>query len=151
MVAYTDSLGFTKGSPSFSPYVTTHNVSFVNVDLDFKKIADARAAAGVPALAATDTLEVLPVRKGTVVLAATAWLVTPEGATATIDLGDADSATRYFSNLNLNAAAGTVSASTLSAPYVYNADGAIRITVDHNNVDAAKVRLGVLFFNVDVA
>jgi hypothetical protein len=138
MAAYTDSLGFNKGTAGFTSNYT-QRVSVIEVDLNFATIAAARSAASATALAATDTLEVIPVRAGTLVLAVGGQVTTAEGATATMDLGDSGSATRYVSNLDLNAVGNTASA--LSAPYLYSSASAIRITLDHNSIDAAVVRV----------
>ena len=138
MAAYTDSLGFNKGTAGFTSNYT-QRVSVIEVDLNFATIAAARSAASATALAATDTLEVIPVKAGTLVLAVGGQVTTAEGATATMDLGDSGSATRYVSNLDLNATGFTASA--LSAPYLYSSASAIRITLDHNSIDAAVVRV----------
>lgn len=141
MAAYTDSLGFNKGTAAY-PESTRGAVHKFEVLLDFAKIAAARTAAGATALAATDTLEIIPVPAGSVVLAAGAQVLTVEGATATMDLGDSGSATRYLSNFDLNAA--TNSASALSNPYYVATAAPIRITLDHNSIDVAKVRVWAL-------
>jgi hypothetical protein len=137
MAAYTDSLGFNKGSPAFPD--ANNPTAKMEVVLNFATIAAARAAAGATALAATDTLEVIPVPAGTLVLAVGAEVTKAEGGTATMDVGDSGSATRYLSNADLNALGTTVSA--LSSPYYYSAAGNIRITLDHNSIDAAVVRV----------
>lgn len=54
MAAYTDSLGFNKGTAAFPANVT--EVSKFEVELDFAKIVAARSAAGATALSAGDTL-----------------------------------------------------------------------------------------------
>lgn len=144
MAAFTDSLGFNKGVAAF-PSNYTHRVSVVEVDLDFAKIAAARTAAGAAALAATDTLEVIPVAAGSLVVAVGVQVTKAEGATATIDIGDAASATRYASNADLNAVGATVSA--LTSPFYYAADGAIRVTLDHNSIDVAVARVFAVIVN----
>lgn len=138
MAAYTDSLGFNKGTASF-PSNYTHRVSVVEVDLNFATIAAARTAAGAAALAATDTLEVIPVLANTLVLAVGVQVTTAEGAVATMDVGDSGSATRYLSNADLNAVGATASA--LTSPYLYTTASNIRITLDHNSIDAAVARV----------
>jgi hypothetical protein len=143
MAAYTDSLGFNKGVAAF-PSNYTHRLSVVEVDLDFAKIAAARLAASATALAATDTLEIIPVAAGSLVLAVGVQVTKAEGATATIDIGDAASATRYSSNADLNALGSTVSS---ASPFYYAADGAIRVTLDHNSIDAAVARVFAVIVN----
>lgn len=144
MVAYTDTLGFNKGSAAIPAYGPMRE-GWVEVKLDFAAIAAARSAAGATALTSTDTLVLFPTFAGQAVLAVGAYLETAEGATATIDVGDAASGTRYFSNLDLNATAGTYSASTLDAPHVYNVTTGVIVTIDSASVDAAVVHL---FFKV---
>lgn len=146
MANYTDSLGFFKNSAAF-PAKGNDSLSLISVDLDFAAIAAAREAAGAAALAATDTLEVLPLPAGTLVLAAGAEVTTVEGAVATMDLGDAASATRFLTNADLNAAGNTASA--LANPHFYSAETKVRITLDHNDIDTAVVRLWFVVVNTN--
>lgn len=87
MATYTDSLGFNKGTAAFPPNVT--GVSKFEVTLDFAKIVAARAAAGATALAATDTLQVISLPAGSVVLSAGLQVTSAEttNTTATFDFG----------------------------------------------------------------
>lgn len=87
MAAYTDSLGFNKGTAAFPADVTS--VSKFLVELDFAAIVAARAAAGATALAAGDTLQVINLPAYSVVLSAGLNLVKVESTntTATFDLG----------------------------------------------------------------
>jgi len=137
MTAYTDSLGFNKGTAAY-PAMDMPVVK-MEVVLDFAAIAAARAAAGVAALAATDTLEVIPLPAGSTVLMAGADVTTAEGATATMDLGDASGATTYLSNVNLNSVA--ANGATVAAPVFYAAADELYITLDHNSIDTAVVRV----------
>jgi hypothetical protein len=141
MAAYTDSLGFNKGTAAF-PESTAGAVHKFEVVLDFATIAAARAAVGASALVATDTLEVIPLPAGSVVLAAGAQVLRVEGAAATVDLGDSGSATRYLSNFDLNASSNAASA--LAAPVYSAAASFIRLTLDTNSTDAARVRVWAL-------
>jgi len=88
MTAYTDSLGFNKGTAAFPAY-GAHRVSYVEVVLDFAKIVAARSAAGATALAAADTLQVISVPANALVLHAGFEVTTVESTntTATFDLG----------------------------------------------------------------
>lgn len=87
MAAYTDSLGFNKGTAAFPANVT--EVSKFEVKLDFAAIVAARAAAGATALASGDTLQVIALPAGSVVLSAGLQVTTVESTntTATFDLG----------------------------------------------------------------
>jgi hypothetical protein len=86
MANYTDSLGFNKGTAAFPD---GSGVSKFSVELDFAAIVAARAAAGATALVATDTLQVISLPAGSVVLSAGANVVSAEttNTTATFDLG----------------------------------------------------------------
>jgi len=87
MANYTDSLGFNKGTASFPANVT--EVSKFSVSLDFAAIVAARAAAGATALGAGDTLQVIALPAGSVVLSAGLQVTKVESTntTATFDLG----------------------------------------------------------------
>ena len=87
MTAFTDSLGFNKGTAAFP--ANTTEVSKFEVTLDFAKIVAARSAAGATALAATDTLQVIALPAGSVVLTAGLQVTKVESTntTATFDLG----------------------------------------------------------------
>jgi hypothetical protein len=86
MAAYTDTLGFNKGTAA---YPDGHGISKFTVELDFAKIVAARAAAGATALAAADTLQVIPLPAGSIVLAAGLVVTKVESTntTATFDFG----------------------------------------------------------------
>ena len=87
MAAYTDTLGFNKGTAAFP--ANTTEVSKFEVTLDFAAIIAARLAAGATALAATDTLQVLTLPAGSVILTAGLEVTTVEtvNTTATFDFG----------------------------------------------------------------
>lgn len=86
MAAYTDSLGFNKGTAA---YPDGSPVYKFEVELDFAEIVAARSAAGATALAATDTLQVINLPAYSVVLAAGLNVVSAEttNTTATFDFG----------------------------------------------------------------
>lgn len=87
MAAYTDSLGFDKGTAAYPANVT--DISKFEVTVDFAEVKSARSAAGATALAATDTLQIISLPAGSVVLSAGMNVITAEtvNATATIDIG----------------------------------------------------------------
>ncbi len=87
MAAYTDSLGFNKGTAAYPANVT--EVSKFEVTVDFAEVKAARSAAGATALAATDTLQIISLPAGSVVLSAGMNVISAEtvNATATIDIG----------------------------------------------------------------
>jgi hypothetical protein len=86
MTAFTDSLGFNKGTAAFPD---SSPVKKFEVELDFAKIVAARSAAGATALAATDTLQVISLPAYCVVLAAGLNVTSAEttNTTATFDFG----------------------------------------------------------------
>jgi hypothetical protein len=88
MTAYTDSYGFNKGTASFAAY-GGNRISYLEVELDFAAIVAARSAAGVTALAAADTLQVIAVPANAVILHAGFEVTTAEttNTTATFDFG----------------------------------------------------------------
>ena len=87
MTAFTDTLGFNKGTAAYP--ANTTDISKFQVELDFVAIIAARSAAGVAALAATDTLQVISLPAGSVVLSAGVNVTSAEttNTTATFDLG----------------------------------------------------------------
>ncbi len=101
MAAYTDSLGFNKGTAAYPANVT--DISKFQVELDFAAIIAARLAAGVAALAATDTLQVISLPAGSIVLAAGVNVTSAEttNTTATFDLGFTGG-TPYAANVYAN-------------------------------------------------
>ena len=146
MVAYTDSLGFYKNSAGFTANYTDR-LSVIEIDLDFAKIAAARSAAGAAALAATDTLVVGTLPKGSYVVAAALTLVRAEGAAGTIDVGVSGATTLFASNFDLNAAVGTTAGVTNGARY-QTADTGILMTIDSNDVNAARVKVSIAVINM---
>jgi len=86
MAAYTDTLGFNKGTAA---YPDGNGISKFTVELDFAKIVAARSAAGATALAAADTLQVISLPAGSIVLAAGLVVTKVESTntTATFDFG----------------------------------------------------------------
>jgi len=88
MVAYTDSYGFNKGTADYPAY-GGNRISYIEVELDFTTIVAARSAAGVTALAAADTLQVVQLPANSVVLHAGFQVTEAEvtNTTATFDFG----------------------------------------------------------------
>lgn len=151
MVAYTDSFGFNKNSAAYPSNYTTR-FSVIEVDLDFAKIAAARSAAGVAALAATDTLVICTLPKGTFVLNGSATLVKAEGAAANIDVGIGGGTVDFWlDGFDLNAAAGTVGGYADAAGYLCTAATNVLLTVNSADVNAArvKVQLAVIDMGAD--
>ena len=87
MAAYTDSLGFNQGTAAYPANVT--EISKFEVTVDFAAVKAARAAAGATALSAGDTMQIIKLPAGSVVLSGGMNVITAEtvNATATIDIG----------------------------------------------------------------
>ena len=87
MAAYTDSLGFNKGVAAFPSLVD--QVSKFEVTVDFAAVKAARTASSATELVATDTLQVIALPAGSIVLSAGANVLSAEtvNATATLDIG----------------------------------------------------------------
>ena len=146
MVAYTDSLGFYKNSVGFTANYT-QRTSVVEIDIDFRKIAAARTAAGATALAATDTLVIGTLPKGSYVVAAALTLVRAEGAAATIDVGVSGSTTLFANSFDLNVAVGTTVGVTNGARY-QTANTDILMTIDTNSTDVARVKVALAMIDM---
>jgi hypothetical protein len=144
MTAFTDSFGFNKNSAGYSANYTDRT-SVIEVDIDFKKIAAARVAAGVAALAAADTLEILKIPAGSVVLAGGGHLLRAEGGTATVDIGISGTTTQWLNNFNLNTTVGT-SAATVT-PQFYATETTILMTIDNNDTDNARAKFFFVVVN----
>jgi hypothetical protein len=112
MAAYTDTIGFRKGSAAFTAPSGFSPIVKHEVVLDFAAITAARLAAGATALAQNDTLQVIQVPANASVIRAGIEIVSPEttNTTATLDLGltggDVDG---WCDGQAVNAAAGTIS------------------------------------------
>lgn len=154
MATYTDSLGFNKGSAGFHD-ATGRRLYRTEVVLDFAKIAAARSAAGVAALASGDVLEVIPLPAKSHVLAVGYDVTVAEGATATFDFGDGADTDGYLNDISLNSVASGVMALTLAeaAPNTvaayshgkyYSAADTLDVLINSNSVDVAKVRIWAL-------
>ena len=145
MTAYTDSLGFYKNSAGFAANYTDR-VSVIEFDIDFAKIAAARAAVGAAALAATDTLVIGTLPKGAYTIAAAVTVVRAEGAAGTIDIGISGSLTLFGNDVSLNAAAGTT-VGAASAGYM-TADTAVVMTINTDAIDAARAKIAIAVVNM---
>lgn len=132
MAAYTDSLGFNKGTVSYPANVS--DISKIEVTVDFAKVKAARTAAGASALAATDTLQIIHVPAGSIVLAAGMNVLTAEvtNTTGTIDIGftggSPAAANAYGNDLAINATG--LKAADLANPTVVAAADTIDILLN---------------------
>lgn len=141
MVAYTDSLGFNKGTAAYTS-TYTNRFTVIELELDFAKIAAARVAAGATALGSGDTLELFTLPKGTFVLNGSATLTKAEGAAANIDVGIKSGTTDFWvDGFDINGTVGAVGGYADTAAYLATADAVVLLTLNSADIDAAKVKL----------
>jgi len=152
MTAYTDTLGFNKGSTAFRAE-QNGRYTFVEVTLDFEKIVAARSAAGATALAAADTLQVLPIPNGAVLLQAGAEVEEAEvtNTTGTFDLGftgGSPAAANAFANdIAINALSKT--GVGLAAPILFTADDTLDILLNTAVGTNAVIRVWALLVDTN--
>jgi len=148
MTAYTDSLGFYKNSAGFTSSYTDR-LGVIEIDLDFAKIAAARSAAGAAALASTDTLVIGVVPKGAFVLSGVATLVRAEGAAGNIDVGIGGGTTDFWvDGFDLNGTVGATAGYADAAAYYCTAETNILLTINSNDIDAARVKVSLAVVNM---
>ena len=86
MAAYTDTVGFNKGSAAH--LANSANMYLMEVELNFTDITADRVAASLTALAATDSLAILNVPAKTMVMCVGIDVTTADGTASTVDLGE---------------------------------------------------------------
>ena len=126
MVAYTDSLGFNKGTTDAYLAQGNDHLTVMSVELDFADIIAARSAAGATALTTSDTLQVLRIPAGSVVLSAGYTVTSVESTNTTGTIGLTDGSVTYATGIAINAT-GT-SAANLANPTVYSAADTLDIS-----------------------
>jgi len=126
MTAYTDSLGFNKGTADAYLASGADHLTVMSVELDFADIIAARSAAGVSALTTSDTLQVLRIPAGSVALSAGFTVTSVESTNTTGTIGLADGSVTYATGIAINAT-GT-SAANLANPTVYSAADTLDIS-----------------------
>lgn len=152
MAAYTDTLGFNKNSAAF-PAWGPHRFCYFDVTLDFAKIVAARSAASATALAAADTLQVVQLPAGTVILQGGMEVVTAEttNTTATFDVGftggSPAAANVFGDNVVSNSAA--ITATALAAPLLISADDTLDLLINTAAPANAVIRLWAVAVNVN--
>lgn len=127
MAAYTDSLGFNKGTAAYPADVTA--ISKFEVVVDLAKVIAARAAAGATALTAGDTLQVISLPAGSVVLSAGCQVIEAEttNTTGTYSLGNVGGTTNLYTNALANNAL-DYGITNLANPTVYATADTIDLT-----------------------
>lgn len=132
MAAYTDSLGFNQGVAAYPDNVT--DISKFEVTINFAAVKAARAAAGATALTAGDTMQIIKLPAGSIVLSAGMNVLTAEvtNTTATIDIGftggSPAAANAYGNDLATNATG--LKAADLANPTVVAAADTIDILLN---------------------
>lgn len=124
----------TGGSAGYAPHSGVDKVYLIEQVIDFS----------VNNASATDVLEVIPVPAMTSVLQVGWEVITAEGGTATIDIGDGDDDDYWKSAADANDA--TVMDVSGTAHHYATAD-TIDITCN-NDMDAAKVRIWAILCNI---
>lgn len=131
---------------------TEGNLFFVSNVFDASQVYSATvggAAVATSGLAAADVAEVLDIAAGTHVLVVYATVLTPEGGTQVLDIGDGATAAGYFDDFDANAAAGTTGASLVTVTFslataggkLYTSADTIDITSVTNAYGVGKIRL----------
>lgn len=101
---------------------------------------------GVTATAgAADTYRILPIRKGTMVVAVGLEVITTDAGGGTISIGDAGSATQYHNAVATSAAISTASAASTWENYV--AANYLLVTINTAALTTAKFRVWALVVN----
>jgi hypothetical protein len=143
MATYNDGKGYNLGTGAAHVAAGINKVSAVSVTLDFAAITTARAAAGLTALTATDTLEVIKVPANTLVTNVVLNVTTAEGGTLTIDVGDGADPDGFIDGVNANTTAAYIPVAGTAAyeqgKYYTAAD-----TIDVTTVNAADAAVMTL-------
>lgn len=150
MATYTDTLGFYKGSAAVGAHADKQ-LGYVEVKLDFAKIVAARSAASATSLAAGDTLQVLQIPSGSLMLAGGINVTSAEttNTTATFDLGclgGSPIAANAFAN-DIASNAVSVNSAGLAAPVLFSSADTIDLLLNTAVPANAKITAWAWFFN----
>ncbi len=150
MTAFTDTLGFYKGSAAVGAHADKR-LGYVEVVLDFAKIVAARSAASATALAAADTLQVIQVPAGMLMLAGGLNVVEAEvtNTTATFDLGctgGSPIAANAFAN-DIASNALSVNSTGLAAPVLFSSADTIDLLLNTAAPTNCVLKVWALFFD----
>lgn len=150
MTAFTDTLGFYKGSAAVGAHADKR-LGYVEVELDFAKVIAARSAASATALAAADTLQVIQVPAGMLMLAGGLNVTSAEttNTTATFDLGCTGgspiAANAFCNDIASNAVA--VNSTGLAAPVLFSTADTIDLLLNTAAPTDAVLKVWALFFD----
>lgn len=143
MVAYTTGSPGIEGFPAMPggaavPHGEGSGTRKVAVDLDFAAIIKARAAAGLPALLAGDTVYLGYLAKGSVIVGAASNVLVANGAAAAIGLGTPTTPAGILAAVPTGTAGWAITSATL--PFAVAADVPLLLTLTAVPT-TAKVRL----------
>lgn len=154
MTAFTDTLGFYKGSAAFGAHADKQ-WGYTEVTLDFATIVAARAAASATALAAADTLQVIQIPAGALMFAG--GLVVKEAettnTTATFDLGctgGSPIAANAFAN-DIASNALSTNSTGLAAPVLFSTADTIDLLLNTAAPTNAVIKVWALYFNANAS
>lgn len=144
--------GVVGGSGTGGMVAAAGQVAVENINLNFATIATARTAAGSSALAAADVMQLIGVLAKTWVVATFIRVVTAEGATCTVDLGDGADTDGYQNDSDINGAVASLTSSLITTAYslavaggkVYTADDTIDLIPNNNATDVAVIEVFAL-------
>lgn len=153
MATYTDALGYNRGQSAAFPNRIENRFFFLDVTLDFAKIVAARSAASATALAAADTMQVLLLQSGMIILQGGIEVVTAEttNTTATFDigfLGGSPAAANVFGNDVVSNVVGHT-ATALAAPVLISADDTLDVLLNTAIPANAVIRVWVAGLNAN--
>jgi hypothetical protein len=137
----------------YSTSIALSPVKTVQQTLDFSKYLSSSATA-VGALA-NDTVKVIPIKAGWFVIGCKLKVLTAEGGTLTVDVGDSATADGYFNNTNCNTTTDAFSFNATTTPtfgvgkYYASADDLIVLL--NNNADAAVIQLELAYIDTNMA
>lgn len=152
MTAFTDTLGFYKGTAAVGAY-SEKKLGYTEVILDFTKIVAARAAASATALAAADTLQVIQIPAGSLMLAGGLNVVEAEttNTTGTFDLGCTGGtpiAANAFANDIANNAL-SVNSTGLAAPVLFSTADTIDLLINTAAPTNCVLKVWAWFFDAN--
>lgn len=150
MATYTDTLGYYKGNAAFGAH-SSKRFGHMEVELDFEKIIAARSAASATALAAGDTMQVLQVPAGALLLAGGIDVIEAEttNTTGTFSvgcLGGSPMAANALAATVANNALGPTSTG-LAAPVWFSAADTIDVLLNTAVGTNVRIRVWGLFYN----
>lgn len=124
----------------------------VTQTVDFSKYLSSSAA--TVGAASTDTVEVMTIEAGWFVLGVRTKVLTAEGGTLTVDIGDSSDANGYGDDVNLNTTTDSFSFNATTTPAYgvgkyYSTADTLELLMN-NTADTAVVQLELVYFDLNV-